>query len=66
MMFPYDPPYSLQTLNDWCELHRPNQIGMTDKQYAWLGNLMCANVLSVNGVPIVFLEGAHNTQKNER
>jgi len=56
MIFPFPAPYTIQTLTDWCELHRPQQIGMSDNQYAWLAEMMRANVLTFNAIPIIFLD----------
>ena len=59
MKYPVEPsPFAAFTLANfdlWVRTHNPAQIELSDKQYAWLTNLMRECIKNYRGIPIVFL-----------
>ena len=50
------PPFSQQTLQDWCRLYTPTTIEMSDNQYSYFAALMRGNATSYSGIPITFID----------
>jgi hypothetical protein len=53
--FPFQPPFIIQTLDNWVETIRPFSIYMTEKQYAHFATL-CGLTNRIQGHPRRFLD----------
>jgi hypothetical protein len=58
MKYPIEPtPFAQFTLANfdlWVRTHTPAQIEVSDRQYAWLSNLMRRCPPNYNGIPFMF------------
>jgi hypothetical protein len=55
------PPYPAFALAEWIAVSKPNQVEMTDKEYAWYSGTIGANPRDIDistaaKIPIIFLD----------